>query len=124
MRLYFQAMKNNIFLLLITVVLLFLTVGFWFGIPLYGLADFFYESDVPRWFQIIFTVTSVGFCFSLFFIPLHVAIAKQYASKKQTTMVKSFSIMQGTLIVLVSILVVVFFLIVNIMEHGISDFYK
>lgn len=122
MRLYFHAMKNNSILLLITAVLLFFTVGFWFGIPLYGLADIFYESDVPRWFQIIFTVISVGFCFSLLFIPLHLSIAKQYASKTQTNMVNVFLIMQGILVVLASILVVAFIFIVNIMEHSVGIF--
>lgn len=113
MRLYLQTMKKNIFLILSTFVLLILTVGFWYGMPLFGLSDYFFEMNVPRFIQFASVCFGVGFCFSLFLIPFHLSFVKEYAICKQKGMSKAFLITQGTLIMVATMLFAIFYLIVS-----------
>ena len=83
MQFYFRTMKTNIFLCLITLMLLVLTVGFWYGIPLFGLTDFFSETDVPGIVRFVSVCLSVGFCFSILCIPFHLSFARAYAINKR-----------------------------------------
>lgn len=113
MQVYFQTMKTKTSLFFITLVVLVLTVGFWYGLPLFGLTDYFFETEVPGFFQYISICLSVGFCFSLFFIPFHLSFAKEFAIKKQKNMIKTLLKTQGILIVFVAILFAIFYLIVS-----------
>ena len=112
MQFYFRTMKTNIFLCLITLMLLVLTVGFWYGIPLFGLTDFFSETDVPGIVRFVSVCLSVGFCFSILCIPFHLSFARAYAINKKKNMIKTFLITQGILITFVTLLFAVFYLIV------------
>ncbi|NGP45886.1 hypothetical protein G4V62_13365 [Bacillaceae bacterium SIJ1] len=107
MRLYLQTMKKNVFLFLITVVLLVLTAGFWLGLPFMALT----EANVPAWLQVIFIGLGIGFCFSLFFIPLHLSFAKDVGTKKRENKVKTFFLVQGALMTFVATVVALFILI-------------
>ncbi|MDL4842436.1 hypothetical protein [Aquibacillus rhizosphaerae] len=113
MQIYFQSMKKNVFLILITFVLLILTFGFWYGLPLYGLSEYFFETDIPRFISFISICLGVGFCFSLFFIPFHLSFAKEYATSKQKNMLKVLFITKSILIMLVAMLFAIFYLIVS-----------
>lgn len=115
MQFYFRTMKTNIFLSLITLMVLILTVGFWYGIPLFGLTDFFFEMNVPRFVQFVLICLSVGFYFSLICIPFHLSFAKEYAITKKKNIVNTFLITQGTLIVFVAFLFAIFYLTVSIL---------
>lgn len=112
MQLYLKTMKKNIFLTLSTLILLILTVWFWYGVPLFGLTDYFFETNVPGFIQFVFICLAVGFCFSLFLIPFHLIFAKKYAIGKQKGMLKAFLITQGTLIMVVAMLFATFYIIV------------
>ena len=90
MQLYLQTMKKKVFLTLSTFVLLILTVWFWYGFPLFGLSDYFFDTNVPGFIQFISICLGVGFCFSLFLIPFHLSFAKEYAKGKQKGMLKVF----------------------------------
>jgi len=113
MRLYLQTMKENPFLTLGTFVLLILTYWFWYGLPLFGLSDYFFRTNVPNFIQFIAVCLSVGLCFSLFFIPIHLSFAKKYAVTKQKGMLKVFLVTQGALVVIAAILLAIFYLTVS-----------
>ena len=115
MKFYFRTMKSNIFLVLITLMVLILTVGFWYGIPLFGLTDFLFETNVPRFVQFVLICLSVGFCFSVICIPFHLSFAKEYAINKKKNMINTFFITQGTLIMFVAFLFAVFYLTVSLL---------
>lgn len=115
MQFYFLTMKKNIFLFLMTLMVLILTSAFWYGIPLFGLTDFFSETDVPGIVQFVSVCLSVGFCFSILCIPFHLSFARAYAINKKKNMMKIFLITQGTLIMFVAFLFAVFYLAVSIL---------
>ena len=79
MKFYFWTTKSNVFLVLMTLMVLFITSAFWYGIPLFSLPAFFYEMNIPGFVQFILVCLSVGFCFSLFCIPLHLTYSKEYS---------------------------------------------
>lgn len=111
MQIYFQSIKNNIFIFLITLMILFLTFGFWCGVPLFGLINIFSETSLPFSLQFVLISLSVGFCFSLFYIPLHFLFAKEYAANKQEHILTTFLKAQGILIIVVSVFFAIFYLL-------------
>lgn len=111
---YFRTMKKNIFLFLMTLMILILTSGFWYGIPLFGLTDFFSKTDVPGIVRFVSVCLSVGFCFSILCIPFHLSFARAYAINKKKNMMKIFLITQGTLIMFVAFIFAVFYLTVSL----------
>lgn len=113
MRLYLQTMRKNVFLTLSTFVLLILTVWFWYGLPLFGLSGYFFETNVPNFIQFISICLGIGLCFSLFLIPFHLSFAKEYATSKQKGILKTFLITQGILIMVVAMLFSIFYVIVS-----------
>jgi hypothetical protein len=114
MKFYFQTMKKNIFLCLMTLMILILTSGFWYGIPSFGLTEFFFEMNVPRFVLFVLICLSVGFCFSIICIPLHLSFAKEYSRNKKKNMISTFLITQGILIIFVAFLFGVFYLTVSL----------
>ena len=114
MHCYFQAMKKNIFLCLMTIMVLFLTSGFWYGIPLFGLIEVLSEAGIPGYGQLVLISFSVGFCFSVFCIPFHLSYAKEYARNKAKSMTSTFFKAQGILITIVAFLFFLFYLIVSL----------
>ena len=115
MQFYFRTMKKNIFLFLMTLMVLILTSGFWYGVPLFGLTAFFFEMNTPRFIHFILICLSVGFCFSIICIPFHLSFAKEYAINKKKNMINTFFITQGTLIMFVAFLFAVFYLTVSLL---------
>lgn len=115
MRFYFRTMKKDIFLCLMTLMILILTSGFWYGIPLFGLTEFIFEMNVPRIVQFVLLCLSVGFCFSIICIPLHLSFSKEYAINKKKNMINTFFITQGTLIIFVAFLFAIFYLTVSLL---------
>lgn len=111
MQYYIQSIKKNIFLFIMTLMILFLTFGFWCGVPLFGLTIFFYEMSLPFFIQFVLICLSIGFCFSLFCIPLHVSFAKEYALNKQKHMLIIFLKAQSILIIIVAIIFAIFYLL-------------
>ena len=101
MQFYFRTMKKNIFLFLMTLMVLILTSGFWYGVPLF--------------IHFVLICLSVGFCFSIICIPFHLSFAKEYAINKKKNMINTFFITQGTLIMFVAFLFAVFYLTVSLL---------
>ncbi|GGK08983.1 hypothetical protein GCM10007063_34290 [Lentibacillus kapialis] len=64
MQLYLQRMRRKVVLTSSTFVLLILTFWFWYELPLFGLSDYFSETNVPGFIQFISVCLGVGFCFS------------------------------------------------------------
>lgn len=114
MQCYFQAMKKNIFLCLMTIMVLFLTSGFWYGIPLFGLIEVLSEAGIPGYVQLVLISFSVGFCFSIFCIPFHLAYARECASNKVKSMTSIFLKAQGIIITIVAFLFFLFYLTVSL----------
>ena len=112
MHFYFQSMKKNIFLCLMTVMILILTAGFWLGIPLFGLTEYFYGMNAPILLELLIICLTVGFCFSIFCIPFHLSFAKEYAADKKKNRKKIFLITQAAMILLVSLLFAAFYITV------------
>jgi|SRR5690625_3468462 len=112
MQVYFQALKRNIILVLITFTLLFLTIGFWYGLPLYGLTDYFFKTNVPGFIQFLLICLSVGLCFSLYFVPFHLLFARTYSKERQKEMFTVFLLVQMALIITASVLFAGFYVVV------------
>src|SRR5690625_4432365 len=113
MPIYFQVLKRNMILVLMTFILLFLTVGYWYHLPLYGLTDYFFKTDVPKFIQLLLICLSVGFCFSLYFVPFHLLFARTYSKERQKEMFTVFLLVQMALIITTSVLFVWFYVIVS-----------
>lgn len=112
MQVYFQTMKRNMALVLMTFTLLFLTIGFWYGFPLYGLTDYFFKTSVPGFIQLLLICLSVGLCFSLYFVPYHLLFAKPYSKERQKNMFTVFLFVQMALIFTASALFAGFYVVV------------
>lgn len=110
---YVQFMRKKSMFTLGTFILLICTIGFWYGFPLLGLSDYFFKSHIPKFIQFLSICISIGFCFSIFLIPLHVSFAKEYAIHKHQNMLKIFFITQCSVIIIVAILFSVFYLLMS-----------
>ena len=109
---YFQYMKSIIMPLLVTVMLLTITVGFWGGIPLIVMPGILYETGLPGFVQWILVCLSAGICFSIVCVPLVLSLVEVYSRSKGKGMLNTFLIGQGILIVCAAILFAVFYSIV------------
>lgn len=112
MLIYFQVLKRNMILVLMTFILLFLTVGYWYYMPLYGLTDYFFKTNVPGFIQLLLICISIGFCFSLYFVPFHLLFARTYSKERQKEMFTVFLLVQMALIITASVLFAGFYVIV------------
>lgn len=113
MRVYLQTMRKNIVLTISTFILLIFSAWFWYGIPLFGLSDYFFDTNIPNLIQFGLVCLTVSFCFSLFFIPFHLVFAKEYARSKQRSIFKVLLITQSSLILVVAMIFAMFYLFVS-----------
>lgn len=112
MQIYFHSIKKNIFIFLATLMILFLTFGFWCGVPLFSIIIIFSEMSLPLFFQFVLICWSVGFCFSLICIPLNLLFAKEYALNKQVPIIKILLKAQGIMIMVVAFVFAIVYLLI------------
>ena len=93
-------MYHTFMLIFMTIFLLITTIGFWAGFPLFVLSEFLYQTGLPGFVLFPLTRLSVGVCFSIVCIPLHLFIADR---KEQATL-NAFWQIQGISILLAGLL--------------------
>lgn len=109
MTIYIQTVKKNIFMVLIMIVLMFFTYGWWLLMPFFVFPSLFLHLGIPSFLIFIIIFLSVGILFSIFFIPLHWSFAKEYASKRDKRKISVFFLIQGITVLSGSILIVIVF---------------
>lgn len=111
MTIYMQTVKKNIFLVLIMIVLMFFTYGWWLLMPFFVFPSLFFHLGIPPFLVFIIIFLSVGILFSIFFIPLNWSFAKVFASKRDKKKISVFFFTQGITVLSGSILMVLVFFI-------------
>lgn len=91
---YVEVLKSQFMLLVIGVALLFFTFFLWAGFPLFIVGDVLVAWNTPDnlILPIVFLLT--GLLFSLYFVPIHLQVAKKVALIKQQKTMFSFIKMQ------------------------------
>lgn len=80
---YFRVWKENLIIALVIVMLLPLTFGFWYGVPLFVLGDFLSQWNIPVPVYILMISFTIGLLFSLFLLPFNLKYAQKVAVKQQ-----------------------------------------
>lgn len=111
MKTYKQIVKKNIFLILIMLVLMFFTYGWWLIMPFFIFPSLYLDVGIPPFLIFIIIFLSIGVLFSLFFVPLHWSFAKEYARIKDKRRVSVFFLAQGVVLLGGSILAAIAFLL-------------
>lgn len=117
MRYYFQSykhvLKKDIMLVLIALVLLFFTFGYWLVIPVFYVSltiSNITNSIIINYLCILF---SVGFLFSLYFLPINLKVARNIAVTKKHSFLSCFLVIEVIWIVFAAILfgiaIIIFF---------------
>lgn len=91
-------------LAIMAVVLLTVTIPYWFGVPIYiigGIVSNFTTNYVLIHISI---ALSGGLLFPLYFVPINVEVAKNIANIKQQSTIKTFIWIQFTWILVYSVL--------------------
>ena len=108
MRYYFQSykhvLKKDIMLVLIALVLLFFTFGYWLVIPVFYVSltiSNITNSIIINYLCILF---SVGFLFSLYFLPINLKVARNIAVTKKHSFLSCFLMIEVVWIVVAAIL--------------------
>ncbi|AMW99245.1 hypothetical protein ATY39_07060 [Rummeliibacillus stabekisii] len=108
MRYYFQSykqvLKKDIMLVLIALVLLFFTFGYWLVIPVFYVSltiSNITNSIIINYLCILF---SVGFLFSLYFLPINLKVARNIAVSKKHSFLSCFLMIEVVWIVVAAIL--------------------
>lgn len=108
MRYYFQSykqvLKKDITLVLIALVLLFFTFGYWLVIPVFYFSltiSNITNSIIINYLCILF---SVGFLFSLYFLPINLKVARNIAVSKKHSFLSCFLMIEVVWIVVAAIL--------------------
>lgn len=108
MRYYFQSykqvLKKDIMLVLIALVLLFFTFGYWLVIPVFYVSltiSNITNSIIINYLCILF---SVGFLFSLYFLPINLKVARNIAVSKKHSFLSCFLMIEVVWIVVATIL--------------------
>lgn len=118
MRYYFQSykhvLKKDIMLVLIALVLLFFTFGYWLVIPVFYVSltiSNITNSIIINYLCILF---SVGFLFSLYFLPINLKVARNIAVTKKHSFLSCFLVIEVIWIVFAAILfgiaIIIFFI--------------
>lgn len=113
---YKSILKTNFMLLIIAIVLLFFTFGYWLGIPVFIVSMWLFELNTPWYVQVIGVSLSVGILISLFFIPINLKVARRVAEIKDQSALSQLIRIQLTFVLLFAVsfvLVCVGFLFVN-----------
>ncbi len=98
-------MYHTFMLIFMTIFLLIITAGFWAGIPLFVLSEFLYQTRLSGIVPFALTSLSVGVCFSIVYILLHLSIA----ARKELAKLHAFWQVQGISILLVGLLFGLFY---------------
>lgn len=113
MNLYYKAyvdvLKSEFMLLVIGVALLFFTFGLWAGFPLFIVGAVLADWNTPGnlILPIVFLLT--GLLFSLYFVPIHLQVAKKVAKiKQQKTMFCFIKMQTGFMLSSASIYALIF----------------
>ena len=103
--------KKNFMLLIISIALLVVTMGFWIGIPVIAIGNILSKLNIPVFIHIICISISVGLFFSLYFIPFHLKVAHLVGEMKNESTIKAFSRLQ---LVFVLLSATAFYVIINV----------
>jgi len=103
--------KKNFMLLIISIALLVVTMGFWLGIPVFAIGNILSKLNIPGFIHIVCISILVGFFFSLYFIPFHLKVAHLVGEMKNESTIKAFSRLQ---LVFVLLSATAFYVIINI----------
>jgi len=109
---YALVLKKNFMLLIIILVLLFFTFGFWIGLPYILVGYSLFELNAPVFIQKVGISLSAGLLFSLFFIPINFIVAKKVGEMRQRGTSQEFIRLQSAFTVLSAI---VFYLIYSLL---------
>lgn len=88
---YAIVLRKDFMLIMIALVLMFVTFAFWIGIPIILVGNFISNLKVSIFIQIFCISLSVGLSFSLFFIPIHLKVARVVGEMKTESTLKVFS---------------------------------
>ncbi len=97
-------LKKDIMLVLIALVLLFFTFGYWLVIPVFYVSlkiSNITNSIIINYLCILF---SVGFLFSLYFLPINLKVARNIAISKKHSFLSCFLMIEVVWIVVAAIL--------------------
>ncbi|MEK3953854.1 hypothetical protein [Psychrobacillus sp. FSL K6-1464] len=103
--------KQNFMLLIISIVLLVVTLGFWVGIPVFVIGNILTKFNIPVFIHIVCISISVGLFFSLYFIPFHLKVAHLVGKMKNESTIKAFGRLQ---LVFVLLSATAFYVIINV----------
>ena len=106
---YAFVLKKNFMLLIIAVALLFFTFAFWVGIPIFVIGDLLFKINIPFFIYAVFTPISIGFLFSLFFIPINLKVAKMVGKIKERSTLQTFIRLQSVFVLVSAILLSLIF---------------
>lgn len=106
---YVFVLKKNFMLLIIAAALLVLTFGFWFGIPLFVIAEILSELNLSFFIQAVSVSISIGLLFSLFFIPINLKVSKMVGEKQEQSILQTFMRLQLAFVLVSAILLSIIF---------------
>ncbi|MBR7554010.1 hypothetical protein ACFFJI_02400 [Allobacillus sp. GCM10007491] len=94
MSIYFQSylhvLKKNYMLVVIAAVLLILTYFIWAGVPFFIIGNIVADATSSGFVTLLSIALSGGFLFSLYFLPIHIKVAKRVASFEHRSVKKLF----------------------------------
>ncbi|MGE7932601.1 hypothetical protein [Viridibacillus arvi] len=91
---YVEFLKKDIMLLIIAIVLLFFSFGWWMGVPVFVVSIFLWDLNIPPLISIILVLLLISVLFTVFFIPMNIKVAKTIGKMKNRSTLKIFSRLQ------------------------------